>query len=162
MKTQNAIHNLNIPSGGIYYTNIPQGLDWAWRVISPGEPFNQATVVNNPNFVKHKAIILLTDGQNTVISGDAYNGGFTSESRRDARLKKLADIIKNKNDADPNNDNQILIYTIQFANANSRMADLLKYVATNDKYYFYAPDRTSLQKAFKKIAEDLSNLRLSK
>jgi len=156
-----AIQNLDIPSGS-FYTNIPQGLAWAWRTITPGEPFNQATVVDDPAFVKHKAIILLTDGQNTVISADAYNGGFTSDARRDARLKQLADTIKNKNDSDPTNDDEILIYTIQFANTSSQLVDLLKYVATDADHYFYAPDRASLQTAFKKIAKDLSNLRLSK
>ncbi|NOZ65805.1 MAG: hypothetical protein GXP00_04820 [Alphaproteobacteria bacterium] len=158
---KNAINDLNIPNG-YFYTNIPQGLAWAWRTITPGVPFDEATVINDPTFVKHKAIILLTDGQNTVISADAYNAGFTSSSRRDTRLKDLADAIKNLNDNDPDNDNEILIYTIQFANTSSSLVNLLKYVATNDDYYFYAPDRASLQTAFKKIAKDLSNLRLSK
>ncbi|MBL4801721.1 MAG: hypothetical protein JKY45_07480 [Emcibacter sp.] len=156
-----AIEELRIPSGS-FYTNIPQGLAWAWRTITPGKPFDEATVVDDPTFVKHKAIILLTDGENTVRSGDAYNHGFYSKSRRDNRLKELADAIKNKNDADPDNDDEILIYTIQFANSSSSLVNLLKYVATDDDFYFYAPDRESLKTAFKKIAKDLSNLRLSR
>jgi len=158
---KDAIEELAIPSGS-FYTNIPQGLAWAWRVITPGIPFDEATIVDDPTFVKHKAIILLTDGQNTVRSGDAYNNGFYSSSRRNTRLKDLADAIKNLNDADPDNDNEILIYTIQFANSSQSLVNLLKYVATDDDFYFFAPDRESLQTAFKKIAKDLSNLRLSR
>lgn len=156
-----AVEELSIPSGS-FYTNIPQGLAWAWRTITPGKPFDEATVVPDETYVKHKAIILLTDGQNTVRSGDAYNYGFYTNSRRNNRLKDLADVIKNKHDSDPDNDDEILIYTIQFANNSSSLINLLKYVATDDDYYFFAPDRESLQVAFKKIAKDLSNLRLSK
>ncbi|VAX06005.1 hypothetical protein MNBD_ALPHA03-951 [hydrothermal vent metagenome] len=156
-----AVLELEIPSGS-FYTNIPQGLAWAWRTITPGKPFDEATVVESSTYVKHKAIILLTDGTNTVRSGDAYNNGFHSRSRRDTRLKNLADAIKNKNDDDPDNDDEILIYTIQFANSNTSLVNLLKYVATDDDYYYHAPDKASLQNAFKKIAKELSNLRLSK
>ncbi len=158
---KDAVTELSIPSGS-FYTNIPQGLAWAWRTITPGKPFDEASVVVAEGYTKHKAIILLTDGQNTVRSADAYNYGFYSTSRRDNRLKDLADAVKNKNDGDPENDDEILIYTIQFANTSSSLVDLLKYVATSDDYYFYAPSKESLKKAFKKIAKDLSNLRLSK
>ena len=158
---KDAIEELSIPSGS-FYTNIPQGLAWAWRTITPGKPFDEATVIDDPTYVKHKAIILLTDGENTVRSGDAYNHGFYTQSKRNQRLKDLADAIKNKNDDDPDNDDEILIYTIQFANSSNTLINLLKYVATDDDFYFYAPDRESLQTAFKKIAKDLSKLRLSR
>lgn len=158
---KDAINELSIPSGS-FYTTISQGLAWAWRAITPGEPFDEATVVADPNYVKHKAIILLTDGQNTLRSGDAYNYGFYGTSKRNQRLKDLADRIKNLDDSDPDNDNEILIYTIQFANTSSSLVNLLKYVATDDDFYFYAPDDESLKAAFKKIAKDLSKLRLSK
>lgn len=156
-----AITELDISSGNSY-TNIPQGLAWAWRAISPGKPFDEATVVADPNYVKHKAIILLTDGENTMRSGDAYNYGFHTKDKRDQRLKDLADRIKNLDDADPENDDQVLIYTIQFANNSTELVDLLKYVATDKDHYFYAPDSGTLKAAFKKIAKDLSKLRLSK
>jgi len=156
-----AIKELDIPNGS-FFTNIPQGLAWAWRTITPGKPFDEASVVDDPTFTKHKAIILLTDGANTVRSGDAYNHGFYNQNRRNKRLKKLADAIKKLDDANPDNDDEILIYTIQFANDNKTLVKLLKYVATDKDHYFFAPDRISLQKAFKKIAKDLSKLRLSK
>jgi len=156
-----AIRELAVGAGS-YYTNIPQGLAWAWRLITPGKPFDEATVVENDGYVKHKAIILLTDGSNSVRTGDAYNRGFHTRTRRDKRLRDLADAVKNKNDGDPDNDDEILIYTIQFANSSTDLVELLKYVATDEEHYFHAPDRESLDAAFKKIADDLSNLRLSK
>ena len=36
-----AITDLNIPSGAQYYTNIPDGLAWAWEVLMPTAPFTR-------------------------------------------------------------------------------------------------------------------------
>jgi Flp pilus assembly protein TadG len=51
-------------------TNIPEGLAWGWRTISPGAPFQEG--INNAvaNGVD-KVIIVLTDGANTYSSYDA-------------------------------------------------------------------------------------------
>ncbi len=48
------------------YTNQNPGLAWAWRVISPGEPFTQGRPYNDPNDPVRKVIVLFTDGDNTV------------------------------------------------------------------------------------------------
>ncbi|MAU40661.1 MAG: hypothetical protein CMF31_03475 [Kordiimonas sp.] len=145
----NAVDELNIPSGS-YYTNIPQGLAWAWRVLSPDAPFTEGSEIPGEGFSQHKAIILLTDGANTRRAGDAYNYAI---SGRDQRLKDLADNIKA---------NGTLIYTIQFANGSGSLADLMRDVASTDNHYFYAPDSNSLQAVFKQVANELSNLRLSR
>jgi len=143
------INELEI-SGGSYYTNIPQGLAWAWRTISPGEPFNEASVVDIAGYKKHKVIILLTDGANTRRSADAYNYAMLD---RDQRLLDVAQNIKN---------DDVLIYTIQFAESSGALGDLLRGVATDADHYFFAPDSAALSGVFQKIANELSNLRLSK
>ena len=57
-------------------TNILQGMYWAWEVLMPGEPFNQA-VVTTP-FQRDRYIILITDGAQVGGNGDAYKGRFGS------------------------------------------------------------------------------------
>ncbi|MFC7049576.1 vWA domain-containing protein [Emcibacter nanhaiensis] len=146
-----AIDDLDATSGG--YTNIPQGLVWAWRVLSPGLPFNEASVISANSNTINRAIILLTDGENTRRSGDTYNRML---SDRNNRLLEVADAIKN----DP--DNNIQIYTIQFAESSGSLATLLTNVATDEDHYYFAPDAATLNTIFEEIANELSSLRLSK
>ncbi|WP_417317458.1 vWA domain-containing protein [Emcibacter sp.] len=146
-----AVDDLEATDGG--YTNIPQGLVWAWRVLTPGLPFNEASVLANNTNTINRAIILLTDGENTRRSGDTYNRML---SDRDQRLLDVANAIKN----DPNND--IKIYTIQFAESSGDLATLLTAVATDADHYYFAPDADTLNSIFEEIANELSSLRLSK
>jgi hypothetical protein len=55
-------------------TNAAQGLFWAYEVLMPGDPFNQAVV--SPPFQRAQAIVLMTDGQSHGGNGDAYHGWF--------------------------------------------------------------------------------------
>ncbi|WP_321392704.1 VWA domain-containing protein [Emcibacter sp.] len=146
-----AVDDLEATSGG--YTNIPQGLAWAWRVLSPGLPFNEASVISANSNTINRAIILLTDGANTRRAGDTYNQML---SDRDDRLLDVAYNIKN----DP--DNNITIYTIQFAESSGSLATLLTNVATDADHYYFAPDAETLNTIFEEIANELSSLRLSK
>lgn len=159
----------NQPNGN---TDAPQGLFWAWEVLMPGMPFNQAKV--STPFKRTQAIVLLTDGQNTGNNGDAYMGvfgpdngaGTTTEhgqlsngtaNNLDNRLLMLANKIKGANP-----DQGVKIFVVQYQESNPNLKALLKQVATepNAPYYFYAPGDTELQNAFKQIAAALSVLRL--
>ena len=60
-------------------TNAPQGLFWAWEVLMPGDPFNQAVV--SPPFPRAQAIVLMTDGQSHGGNGDAYHGWFGQDDQ---------------------------------------------------------------------------------
>ena len=141
-----AIDDLTDTSGA---TNIPQGLVWAWRAVTSGQPFNQASVPLKNRKV-NSIIILLTDGENKARVGDAYNKAV---SDRDQRSKTIAQRIK---------DDDVIIYTIQFADSSSSLQALLEDIATSQKHYFAAPDKATLQRAFTKIANDLSALRISR
>ncbi|HUT49105.1 MAG TPA: pilus assembly protein TadG-related protein [Alphaproteobacteria bacterium] len=148
----NAINALS--AGG--YTNIPQGLAWAWRVLTPGPPFEEAELT--PDGPRVQAIVLLTDGQNWAWYGDAYKaiwGTGTPKAQMDARLLALAANIKATG---------VIIYVIQFADGSATLQNLLKQVATEpaSPYYHYAPDPSSLTTVFTEIANHLSELRLSK
>jgi Flp pilus assembly protein TadG len=150
----NAINQLLSPDGN---TNVPAGLGWAWRVLTPAAPWNEADP--NPLYRRQQAIVLLTDGENVGGYGDGYKATFgvnsAAQSAMDARTRLLAQNIKASG---------VVLYVIQFANNNSAMQALLKNVATGpDKpYYNYAPDAATLQQVFREVANNLSELRLSK
>jgi Flp pilus assembly protein TadG len=70
-----------LASGG--NTNIPEGLAWGWRAISPGEPFTkvagvgtigEGTIANYNDRQWNKVIVLMTDGDNTTSNGYSYVG----------------------------------------------------------------------------------------
>lgn len=171
-----AIDGLRNPTGG---TNITQGLFWAYQVLMPGLPFNDALTDEevSTKFPRNRAIVLLTDGQNEGANGDAYKGVFgsgppagtnTSHGTLPAagtywsanqwnnlnnRLLKLAAQIKGPSAA--------RIYVIQFRNTAN--TTLLQNVASGKDapYFFNAADTDELKSAFKQIAADLSTLRLT-
>jgi hypothetical protein len=55
-------------------TNAAQGLYWAWEVLMPGAPYDEAVV--SPPFPRAQAIVLMTDGQSHGGNGDSYHGWF--------------------------------------------------------------------------------------
>jgi len=150
----NAINQLLTPDGN---TNAPAGLAWAWRVLTPAAPWNEADP--NPLYRRQQAIVLLTDGENVGGYGDGYKATFginsAAQASMDARLRLLAANMKAAG---------VVIYVIQFANNSSAMQALLKEVATgpDSPYYHYAPNGATLQQVFREVANNLSELRLSK
>ena len=149
-----AIAELTSPTGT---TNITQGLGWAWRVVKPEAPFNEADP--NPDGPRQQAVVLLTDGENFAGNGDGYKTvfgyGSTGRNEMNDRLRALAANIKASG---------VKIYTIQFANSGGPLQALMKEVASGPDapYYHYAPDSSALQTVFKEVANHLSELRLSK
>jgi Mg-chelatase subunit ChlD len=150
------INELQTPGGA---TDIPQGLAWAWRVLTPGAPYTEADP--DPDGERIQAIVLLTDGENFGYPGHGYKnmwsawGIGTPQPQMDARLLKLAANLKAEG---------VVVYVIQFADNSAALQNLLKQVATEPDapYYHFAPDSDSLQLVFTEIANHLSELRLSK
>lgn len=151
---ENAIDDLTDPRNA---TNIAQGLSWAWRVLSPGEPFDDAVAF--PTGFHERAIVLLTDGEQQGTSNDGYDRAFGSGTSAgagmDARLRAIAANIKAGG---------VKIYVIQFFFNDTDLQNLLKDIASGRKepYYHFAPNGAALNKAFKEIADDLSALRISR
>ncbi|GAB2174510.1 TadE/TadG family type IV pilus assembly protein [Dongia sp. agr-C8] len=161
-------------------TDAPQGLFWAWEVLMPGTPFDEAKV--SPPFQRAQAIVFMTDGQNWGSNGDAYHGWFgdgtgagtttskgnitmpdgtSVKNNLDNRLLQLAAKIKGTNPLDPS---AVKIYVIQYVEPNEDLKTLLKAVATQPQapYYYFAPDTASLATVFDQIAASLSALRIVK
>jgi Flp pilus assembly protein TadG len=171
---KNMINSLQ--AGGA--TDAPQGLFWAWEVLMPGDPFNEAVV--NPPFQRAQAIVFMTDGQNFGSNGDAYHGWFgysedaatvsskgdytmpdgtIAKSNLNNRLLALAQKIKGNN---PQDASAVKIYVIQYTDPNPTLTTLLQSVATTNAapYYYYAPDSSALSGIFDQIAASLSALRI--
>ena len=66
-------------------TNIGEGLAWAWRLVSPGEPFTEGAPYGPTN---KKYIVLMTDGFNEVVpqsvswnKSDYTSVGYAAKAR---------------------------------------------------------------------------------
>ena len=158
-------------------TNIEQGLYWAWEVLMPGEPFNQA-VVATP-FPRTRAIILLTDGEQVGGNGDAYKGAFGADVPAGNGVDAHHGTITVNGVSVPNNlDGRaaqvafniraqgIKLYVIGYDLAgNTHALTFLESIASppdqNGTYFFDAPNPSDLAGVFAQIAASLSNLRLS-
>jgi Flp pilus assembly protein TadG len=149
------------------WTYIPGGLIWGWRAISDQGPFADGVSFED-NKVK-KAIVLMTDGENTLlrkkVSDDStknHDGEvwmhsiqkLTGAPETDTFTSELCENIKAKG---------IILHTIAYdVEAGSPVQTLLKNCAGNGGQYFDAADSEQLAEAFHKIAVALLNLRLSK
>ncbi len=160
-------------------THIPIGLAWGWRLVSPDAPFTEGVAYNNKSF--QKAIVLMTDGENTMptenttLNGSDYTAygyaaqekmgtGINTVSKMETEmglstgnnsLTRICDAIKAKD---------IRLYTIAVQINSTGTKNMLKSCATttnSQQLYFDAKDNASLQAAFAAIATDLSNLRIS-
>ena len=128
-------------------TNMAQGLVWAWRVLMAGEPFDEAEVAPDP--VPERVIVLLTDGQQTVQSTNAYLGELSANEMDDA-AEAIAAQIKAQN---------IRIIAVQFANSGTDLETLMRSIGTE---YHYAPNGDSLEDIFEEIGNELAEIHLSK
>ncbi len=149
-------------------TVIPAGLLWGWRVLSPDEPFTEGKAYDEEERIK--AIVLLTDGENSVSGGgngqnkSSYNAfgyaknghlgnknGTGAEDELDSKTLTVCSNIKAKG---------ILIYTIGFQ-VNSNTQRLLKSCATKDDMFFNSPTNDQLASIFQDIAQGLGDLRVA-
>lgn len=151
------------------YTHIPIGLAWGWRLLSPQAPFTEGVSYEDEEYTK--AIILLTDGQNVLGTMNNHNGkrytayGFLPEERLgtssgwqaqqelDYKTARLCENVKEEG---------IRVYTITFQLNDTTTQDLMRACATNESLYFNSPSNEQLRLAFQTIAQDLSNLRISR
>jgi Putative Flp pilus-assembly TadE/G-like len=164
-------------------TNILQGLYWAWEVLMPGQPFDQA-LVSTP-FARDRYIILVTDGAQFGGNGDAYKGRFgygeiagdnTSGAHGQISAPNNAGVIGMRNNNLDNRlrqlarnvrDEGIKLYVIGFDLAgNPDELAMLEGIASppdaDSPAYFYAAETAQdLQDALHEISSRLTDVRLS-
>lgn len=153
------------------------GLVWGWRTLSPGwrglwggsTPSTLPLDYNEP--FMDKVIVVLTDGQNQFFDwqgGGPDGSDFTAYDRLhvfgfpdlgsaraelDARFATLCTDIKTEG---------VSIYAITFGGTpNSATQSLYRNCASNESFYYHAPNNDDLQEVFRAIGRQLSNLRLS-
>jgi Flp pilus assembly protein TadG len=134
-------------------TYIPSGLLWGWNMLESAEPLTGSKTKVEMTKVKGiKAMVLMTDGDNTKsVYGTYHNGGDGAAA--DAKTAQLCENIK----ADG-----IKLYTIAFKVGKSSSLQMLKACATDPSYAFDAQDNTALKNVFNLIAGSLATLRLTK
>jgi|CXWL01.1.fsa_nt_gi Flp pilus assembly protein TadG len=172
----NAINAMT--TGGL--THIDLGLAWGWRMISPkwrglwGGEMNTSNLPLNYNSpLMNKAIILMTDGDNTLTNGKYTAYGYpsagqlgpnpcptsscnTGETELNTRTTAVCNNIK------ANNSN-VIIYTVALGDSIGTTAkNMLQACASKPEYYFDSPTTDDLEIAFNKIGDSLANLRISK
>ncbi len=152
-------------------THIGLGLAWAWRMISPrwrglwgGEMDTNALPLDYNTPRMNKAIILLTDGENTMDTTNFTAYGYLSDGRLgttnastavaqlDARMMTMCSSLKAQN---------VYVYTIALGNPGTNIQNKLKQCASGENYYFNSPSSTDLMAIFSAIGDSLSNLRVS-
>lgn len=148
-------------------TMLNIGLPWGWRTLSPSW---QSSWVGLPTFTNtntsttytlplnygttqmNKAVVLMTDGENTQGNNSAYGGSAPNVTGLDNRTIEICTAMKKRG---------IIIYTIGFGPASGVNSTLLQACASKPAYYFLAPTNAQLATAFQTIGDSLANLRVS-
>lgn len=149
-RLENSINGL-IATGNTY---INVGMVWGWRLISPSEPFTEATDYNDPDWTK--TVIVMTDGDNVPVSEYSAYG-------RNASI--TANQLNNKVTTVCNNmkTQGVTVYTITFQSGiNGTTRTIFRQCATDESKYFDAPSDEDLRIAFGQIANQLSELHIVK
>ncbi|MDK9698184.1 MAG: hypothetical protein OEL76_17550 [Siculibacillus sp.] len=159
-----AIGALN-PAGS---TNIPEGLAWGWRVLSPKGPFADGTSYGASD--NRKVLVLLTDGTNAINTfptalGGAYSSwGFPASGRLgaapgtdlrdglDGKTRSVCSKIKAAG---------ITVYTIGLMISDTAGQQLLYDCSSGTGHYYDSPSAGQLQSVFDDIAKKISKLRIS-
>ncbi len=148
------INNL-VANGG---TNQPIGMHWAWMMLQPSLPF--VTPPKDANYKYTDAIIMLSDGLNTIDRWPSYgNGNVQYGGQIDARQNILCTNIKAINPI--TNKPDTVIYTIQVNTDGDPESAILKSCASDSDKFFPASTSNSIASAFNSIGTSLSMLRVT-
>jgi Flp pilus assembly protein TadG len=152
-------------------THVNIGAVWGWRMLSPrwrglwgGAMDANSLPLDYSTPYMNKAIVLLTDGENTMSNSvDGAYGyltegqlGTTSSStattRLNTRLTTVCNSMKSHN---------IKVYTILFEENGTTIRNLMQNCASQTDFFFMS-DSANLNSAFHAIGDSLSNLRISR
>jgi Flp pilus assembly protein TadG len=134
-------------------TYVPAGLLWGWNMVDGSDPLDEAksaAEIKAKNGTK--AIVLMTDGDNTISATYPKHEGYDGAVADD----KVAALCKNiKSD-------EIVIYTISFMVTDADTIKLLENCASDKSKAFSADNASQLTAAFGDISDSLMAMRLSK
>jgi len=133
------------------------GMAWGARLISPEKPFTEGS--DWDNLYWKKAIIMMTDGENTR---DSYYSAYWRALNHQLdttdfnnKFAETCEALKEKG---------VIIYTITFGSDNSISNTLKGYYrgcASSEEKYVHTDDQDVLVEIFQRIARELSILHIS-
>lgn len=169
---KNKIDSLNHWNGG--GTNSSEGIMWGWRTLSPKLPFADAKPYGTSN--NKKVLVLMTDGENQI--GDNWPSagqqtllshysayGYLSWGRfGSANFQVAHDYLDSRMRLACSNAKAagVQIISILYRVETEKSKELLKSCATNAQMFIMAKNQSELQTAFKKVAEEIKIIRLTK
>ena len=155
-------------------TNIHQGVVWGWRVLSPQAPFTQGRVREEDSDDEHvRIMIVMTDGANTYQGQSSFNKtninayGYGREQRLGKGIDstwEIANAMDQRTALACENAKKdgINVYTVAFQINDSNTVNMMRNCASNANMAFDARSNGDLVDAFKRIAEEISKLRLNR
>jgi len=171
---------INIGTGYRPQTYIPAGMIWGVNVLSPTEPFSEGTAYDPANKTPRKAIVLMTDGENTMRFRSSDGRHISIDYEKDANGKpkldsngKLIPTQAGRTQLATVNaetlsictyakNNKIEVFTVAFMVDDADAKTMLQSCATDSEHYFDASDPDKLMAAFSGIARSLSIVRLAR
>lgn len=134
-------------------TYIPSGLFWGQALLSSEAPFTEgATYADMAKDSGVKALILMTDGANTLSPDYPDHDDDDVSVANDLTIELCTEIKKNK----------IYVYTVAFEVTDATIKNLLKNCASSPDDAHDAGDAAALSKAFESIGDSLQELALSR
>lgn len=149
-------------------TNVSEGLAWGYRVLSPGQPFNQGDPFKSQD--TSKVVVVFTDGENNVFGAqsakinksDYGSYGFLDQERMESqnRATALTKVNSMTEDVCIRLKNQgVIIYTVVLdANISVANRKLYSECATTPANFFPTKNTAELRAAFQAIANSISPL----
>ncbi|MAY99011.1 MAG: hypothetical protein CMH32_00620 [Micavibrio sp.] len=140
------------------YTHGNLGMVWGYRVISPGFPFEEGAAWEDDQW--QKAILMMTDGVNTVPQTYGAYGGYldyvddgVDTTELNERFEATCNLLREEG---------VLVYTVTFTSGvDATTRGYYERCATDPSKYINAPEQADLIEAFERISTELSNLHIS-
>ena len=141
-------------------TFIPAGLIWGWRTLDPDQPFNNLT---NSQTDRKRALVLMTDGENSVRLNGTWHDSFYPHETDAATWRQESNDLSAEL-CQGIKDEGIDVYTVayQFGAGTSDSKTMLENCASSPNMFFNAANAAELEKAFEEIAYSLFEVRLSR
>ena len=134
-------------------TYIPVGLINGWRMLDADKPFDN---LSNKEEKRKRALILMTDGANTISLEDPYLTGAHSGSDADEANKLTATLCNNIKAEG------IDIWSVAYNFDDATAKNMLQVCASSSGQFFDASNQADLIKAFEQISKSLFSVRLSR
>jgi Mg-chelatase subunit ChlD len=133
-------------------TYLPAGIIWGWRMLSPGEPLNAATVSGTGT---KKFMILVTDGRNTKSPNYPMHEGNDSVQADQLTRETCANLARDRA-------NPIQMSSVAFEVDGLDVKRILQDCARNTGGQFYdATNADRLRDAFSQIIDSVFTVRLT-